>query len=69
MLLFLQGSDVKQTDNSMVNNDEDTKLSSVCDQATPTEDVLDLAKKQSKEDIPQEQGTTLQSQSQNETEV
>ena len=51
MLLFLEGSDVEQTDSSVANNNEDTKLPSVCDQSTQTEDVLDLAKKQSKEGV------------------
>ena len=53
----------------MDNTDEITGLPSSCDQSTQTEDVVDLTKERSKEDISEEQGSTLPSQSQNETEV
>ena len=53
----------------MDNTDEVTGLPSSCDQSTQTEDVLDLTKEPSKEEVFEEQGTTLASHSPNETEV
>ena len=66
---ILETSNPDQTDTSMDNTDEITGLPSACDQSTQTEDVLDLTKEQSKEDISKDQGSTLPSHSQNETEV
>ena len=53
----------------MDNTDDITGLPSACDQSTQTEDVLDLTKEPAKKDITEEQGSILQSNSQNETEV
>ena len=69
MLLFLETSSPEQTVTTMANNDEVTGLPSACDQSTETEDVVDLTKDQSKEDISDELGTSMPSHSQNETEV
>ena len=44
----------------MANTDEITGLPTACDLSTQTEDVLDLTKKPSKEDVFEEQGKTLQ---------
>ena len=64
-LFILETSIPEHTDASMDNTDEITGLPSALDQSTQAEDVLDLTK----EDVTEEQGTTLPSQSQNETEV
>ena len=69
MLLFLETSSPEQTVTTMANNDEVTGLPSACDQSTQTEDVLDLTKEPAKEDVSEEQGSTLPCHSQNETEV
>ena len=53
----------------MDNTDEITGLPSACDQSTQTEDVVDLTKELAKEDISEEQGSSLPRHSQNETEV
>ena len=69
MLLFLEISSPEQTLTTMANNDEVTGLPSACDQSTQTEDVVDLTKDQSKEEIFEELGSSMPSHSQNETEV
>ena len=69
MLLILVISNPEQTDTSKTNTDDITGLPSACDQSTQTEDVLDLTKTPSKEELLEEQGKTLQSHSQNETDV
>ena len=53
----------------MANTDEITGLPTACDLSTQTEDVLDLTKTPSKEDVLGEQGKSLQSHSQNETDM
>ena len=53
----------------MDNTDEIIGLPSACDQSTQTEDVLDLTKEPSKENVFEKQGTTLPNHSKNETEV
>ena len=53
----------------MDNTDDITGLPSACDQPTQTEDDVDLKKEPAKEDVFKEQGSILQSNSQNETEV
>ena len=69
MLFISETSNPEQTGTSMGNTSEVTELPTACDQSTQTEDVLDLTKTPSKEDVLEEQGKTLQSHSQNETEV
>ena len=69
MLFNLETSIAEQTDSSKDNNDEVTGLPSACNQSTQTEDVVDLTKEPSKEDVYGEQETTLASNSQNETDV
>ena len=53
----------------MDNTHEIVGCTSACDQSTQTEDVVDLTEEPAKEDILEEQGSILQSNSQNETEV
>ena len=53
----------------MDNTHDITGSPSANDQSTQTEDVVDLTKEQSKENVSEEQGSILQSNSQNETEV
>ena len=53
----------------MANNDEITGLPSACHQSTQTEDALDVNKKTLEDGIFEEQGRTLSTKSQNETEV
>ena len=53
----------------MDNTDEIVGFPSACDQSTQTEDVLDLTKEPSKENVFEKQGTTLPNHSKNETEV
>ena len=60
MLFILETSNPEQIDTSIGNSNEVTELQSACDQSTQTEDVLDLTKKPSKEDVFEEQGKTLQ---------
>ena len=60
---------MEQIGTSMNNSDEVTGTHLACDQSTQTDDVVDLTKEQSKEDVFEEQGSTLPSHSQNETEV
>ena len=69
MLFTLETLKAEQNHCSQDNNDEVTGLPSACDQMTQTEDVLDLTKEQCKEDISEKQGSTLPSNSHNETEV
>ena len=51
MLLISEGSISEQTGTSMDNTDEITGLPSACDESTQTEDVLDLTKEWSKDDL------------------
>ena len=67
--IILETSDSEQTDTLMDDTNEITGLPSACNQSTQTEDVLDLTKEPAKEDVSGEQGSTLPSHSQNETEV
>ena len=53
----------------MDNTDDITGLPSACDQPTQTEDDVDFEKEPAKENVFKEQGSILQSNSQNETEV
>ena len=69
MLFISETSNSDQNGTSKDNTDEITGLPSACDQSTQTEDVLDLTKEQCKEDISEKQGSTLPSNSHNETEV
>ena len=62
MLFILESSNVQQTDASKDNT-------SACNQSTQKEDVLDLTKEPSKENVFEKQGTTLPNHSKNETEV
>ena len=66
---ILETSNSEQTETSMDNTVEITGLPSACHQSTQIEDVLDLTKEPAKEDVSEEQGSTLPSHSQNETEV
>ena len=66
---ILETSNSEQTGTSKDNADEITGLPSACHQSTQIEDVLDLTKEQVKEDVSEEQGSTLPSHSLNETEV
>jgi len=69
LLLFIECSNPEQSDISMDNNDEIARNPSLaCTQSTQT-DIRDLTEKPSKNDVFEEQGTTLPSHSQNETEV
>ena len=69
MFFILETSNFEQTDTSKDNTDDITGLPTACDLSTQTEDVLDLTKTPSKEDVLEEQGKSLQSHSQNETDV
>ena len=70
MIFILETLNTEQTDTSIDNNDEITKLpSSACDQSTQTEDLFNFTQETSKGDFFEEQGTPLPSHSQNETEV
>ena len=69
MLLYLESSNVDQTDISMANNDVITKLPSACHQSTQTEDIEYLTKESPDEDIFEGQGTNLPSQFQSVTDV
>ena len=51
MLIFLESSNHEQTDTSKANNDEVT----ACDQLTQIEDILDLTKEPSEEDVLEEE--------------
>ena len=57
-LLILETSKPKHNDTSMDNTDEITEVPSACNQSTQTEDVLELTKDPSGEDIFEEHGTT-----------
>ena len=67
---FISGtSNPEQTDTTMDNTDDVTGLPSACDQSTQTDDVVDLTKEPAKENVSEEQGSILQSNSLNQTEV
>ena len=65
---ILDSSNPEQRDASKDNIDDIMELPSACNQLTQTEDILDFTKEVSKEDVFEEQGTTLPKHSQNETE-
>ena len=65
MLIFLESSNYEQTDTSKANNDEVT----ACDQPTQIEDILDLTKEPSKEDVLEEERKHLPNRSENKTRV
>ena len=69
MLFISETSNSDQNGTSKDNTDEITGLPSACDQSTLTEDILDLNKEKFKEDVCEKQGSTLPSNSHNETEV